>query len=245
MFRHLGCPLHVGLLKADVASHEKPTGINGPVLITGGGPPPQFQAVPFPRSKPEMEAAILRGALKFSAGMEKPFYSLAGEPVQNKENDLDFQLPTASGTQHLDLAEIVHSMTRGGYEGAPSKFRVGDMVDNVWGVIQAKEKKYGARRRLVIHLLLYSVDWKFFLSESCIALLRLYCQRRKQHFASIAYYAPITLDEGILWPLSPIDSMSLPHIDEASLRNNVVTHGNPAAIEATPDGMGAILRLDK
>jgi len=192
-----------------------------------------------------MEAMILGGALKFSAGMEEPFYSTIGEPIQNKENDLDFQLPTAFGMQHLDLAEIVHSMARGGYEGAPKTYKVGNMVDNVWGLIQAKERKYGERRSLAVHLLLYSVDWRFFLSESCISLLRLYCQRRKQHFVSIAYYAPITLDEGILWPLSPLDTASLPQVDEAKLRSSVVTNGDPAAFTATPDGMGAMLRFDK
>jgi len=190
-----------------------------------------------------MEALILHGALKFSAGMEKPFYSLTGEPIQNLENDLDFQLPTISGIQHLDLAEIVHSMSNGGYEGAPNKYKVGDMVDVVWGLIQAKEKKYGARRKFAVHLLLYSTDWRFFLSESCISLLRAYCLRRKQHFVSIAYYAPITADEGILWPLSPFDA--LPHIDETALRNNVVTNGNPTMLTATPDGMGAMLRFDQ
>ena len=119
------------------------------------------------------------------------------------------------------------------------------MVDNVWGVIQAKEKKYGARRSLAVHLLLYSIDWRFFLSESCISLLRLYCQRRKQHFASIAYYAPITLDEGILWQLIPLDVALLPQVDEATLRNNVVTNGNPTGLTATPDGMGAMLRFNE
>lgn len=52
-----------------------------------------------------MEALILRGALKFSSGMDKPFYSLSGEPIQNKENDLDFKLPTTSGlltSPHLE-----------------------------------------------------------------------------------------------------------------------------------------------
>jgi len=192
-----------------------------------------------------MEALILRGALKFSAGRERPFYSLIGEPIQNKENDLDFQIPTASGVQHLDLAEIVHSMAKGGYEGAPNRYRVGDMVDTVWGLIQAKERKYGERRKLAVHLLLYSTDWRFFLSESCIGLLRAYCMRRKQHFVSIAYYAPITVDEGILWPLSPFDAASLHQVDETALRNNVVTNGNPTKFAATPDGMGAMLRFDQ
>jgi hypothetical protein len=188
---------------------------------------------------------ILRGALKFSASMETPFYSIAGEPIQNKENDFDFHLPTPSGTQYLDLAEIVVGMGQGGYAGARNRHRVGDLVDAVWGVIQAKEKKYGARRKLVIHLLLYGVDWRFLLSESCIDLARRYCLRRKQHFASIAYYAPITIDEGILWPLYPIDAASLPTIDEARVRNNVVTNGNPAMVTATADGMGAQFHFDK
>ncbi len=83
------------------------------------------------------------------------------------------------------------------------------------------------------------VDWRFLLSESCIDLARHYCFRRKQHFTSIAYYAPITIDEGKLWPLYPVDPASLLPIDEASMRNNVVTNGNPAMVIATPDGMGA------
>ncbi len=134
-------------------------------------------------------------------------------------------------------------MDKGGYTGAPHKHSVGDLVDSVWSVIHAKEKKYGERRKLAVHLLLYSVDWRFLLSESCIALLRRYCVRRKQHFVSIAYYAPITLDEGILWPLFPVDEASLPAMDEAAVRSNILKQGNPQAFVATPDGMGVQLQF--
>jgi hypothetical protein len=65
---------------------------------------------------------------------------------------------------------------------------VGDFADAVFELVKKKSRKYGGRRRVPLHLLLYSTDWRFLLSESVITLVRLYCARRPHVFSSIVYY---------------------------------------------------------
>ena len=158
--------------------HKKPSGINGFVSLSPGMHP-QFQKIIFPEEKSNLEAMIFDAAIRVAQGMQPSFYDLSGDPTSNFENDFDFSLPFDGGVEYLDLAEVTFGMESGGHVKAPPSHLVGDLVDAAWKVIQKKDDKYGDARRTTVHLLLYTTDWKFTLSRSCIRLLESYCAVRK------------------------------------------------------------------
>ena len=198
--------------------HKKPSGVNGPVLISPGMLP-EFQRLNFPDDKAEMEAGVMRNALDISEKMQPSFYGLIGEVKPNPENDFDFSFAVKSGFEYLDLAEITIGMDNGGHEKAPSSHLVGGLVDAAWRIVESKDNKYGTRRESTVHLLLFITDWKFGLSPSCIKLLSVYCSNRSHKFKTIAYFVPLTPDDGIFMPIFPSAlDLSLSPQEELDLR---------------------------
>jgi hypothetical protein len=223
-----------------VKKPRKPTGTSGPNKITAGSDP-EFVRLKFPETKAEIEELMLSGAITAAKARNIDVYSLTEDPRHNDENNFDFDLPTSRGVEHLDLAEIALLKKRGGYTSGATVFPVGDFADAVFELIKAKDRKYGLSRNLPVHLLLYSTDWRFLLSESVITLVQLFCARKQHRFRSILYYAPITEAEGIAWQLypSPLGPVEVAAVSELVLRGKTLHQADPTAIVATPDKMGA------
>jgi hypothetical protein len=116
-------------------------------------------------------------------------YDLIAEPVQNPQNSFDFTLSTSSGEQYLDLMEVAPlEHIQGSYANAPHSYNHGWFADAVLEKVDAKSKKYGPSPRAVIHLLLYSTDWRFRIAEEVITLLAYWCICRTPCFKTIVYY---------------------------------------------------------
>ena len=215
-------------------SRRKPRGVNEVLKVTGGQPP---ELIPnqLPAEKSGIEARILDLALKAAEFMKIDLYGLASAPVQNDENNFDFTLDTTSGTEYLDLVEVV---LEGGYDGASSSILVGDMADQMFEQIKKKARKYGTRRRSNIHLLLYSTHWKFLPSESVISLLSLYCFRKHHGFKTVAVMMPIMDESAVLWKCFPaaLDIASTAAEHERSLRARTLTQLDPRCAQPKPDG---------
>jgi hypothetical protein len=215
-------------------SRRKPRGVNEVLKVTGGLPLELIPS-PLPTEKSGIEARILDLTLKAAEFMKIDLYNLVSPPVQNDENNFDFTLDTASGTEYLDLVEIV---LEGGYDGASTSIAVGDMADQMFEQIKKKARKYGTRRRSNIHLLLYSTHWKFLPNESLISLLSLYCVRKHHGFKTVAVMMPIMDEAAVLWKCFPaaleITSNLAEH--ERSLRARVLTQLDPRKAQSMPDG---------
>lgn len=223
--------------------HKKPTGTNGSVKISTGLAS-EFQKVNFPQDKAEIESFVMTAAYNVSKKTHPSFYGLISEPVLNVENDFDFSLPISSGIEYLDLAEITIGMERGGHDKAPSSCLVGELVDAAWKIVEAKECKYGTGRISIVHLLLFTTDWKFCLSPSCIKLLSLYSKIRAHQFKSIAYFAPINPGDGIFIPIFPsTDDCLLSPKEEMSIRNTRIYKANPQTAESVDNHTGIIFRF--
>ena len=217
-------------------SRRKPRGLNAALKIKGAGQPELVPNV-LPDEKAAIEARILDLTLKANEAQEVQLYELEGLPVQNPENDYDFTLPTTSGIEYLDLVEVV---LKGGYQGAPTSIAIGNMVDQMFALVKRKARKYGMRRRSIIHLLMYSTHWKFLPSESVIALLSLYCHRKQHGFKTVAVMMPIMDDASVLWrcfpSMKPIADLS--RQEELRLRARVLHQLGPADAKPTPEGGG-------
>lgn len=153
-------------------------------------------SAPFPDDKEAIERFIVAGTLTAAKFMRYNPYNLAGEPVQNPENDFDFTLPTKSGSEYLDLAEVAPLDGVRGYANAPANYNAGEFAESAWTVVKKKAAKYGMRRSIPVHLLLYSTDFRFNPSERVILLLQSYCARRQHRFRTVLWYRPIMADEG-------------------------------------------------
>lgn len=170
---------------------RKPTGTLGAVTFGSEGRMPAFNAVQFPPIKEEIETFVLNAALRQMRKNGQQCYDLIAEPVQNPQNSFDFTLLTSSGEQYLDLMEVAPlEHIQGSYDNAPHSYNHGGFADAVWGKVDAKSKKYGSSPRAVIHLLLYSTDWRFRIAEEVITLLAYWCICRTHCFKTIVYYIP-------------------------------------------------------
>jgi len=197
----------------------------------------------LPTDKASIEALMMEGALRSLEFSGLDVYHLTSKPLQLAQDNFDFELPTLSGTDFLDLIEFAPLENYGGsYEKAPNRHNVGALADRAWELIKKKSKKYGGGRRVRVHLLMYITDFRFLFSDSVFALLTLWCARRYHAFRSIVYYAPIDKDAGMTRVLHPgiIPATLATFGDEQRLRNRELTNLDPRAVKPTPDGAGVM-----
>jgi hypothetical protein len=181
---------------------RKPRGQIGYVEISSDV---AYHAVHLSHSKEEIEQWILEHALASArAGAGVDPYRLVSPPVRNPEPDFDFTLPTATGTEHLDLQEIV-VLPKGasGYEDGRPVYDAEAMAEAVFQKIAEKSKHYG-KPRLPIHLLLYATDWRFRLVDSVVQRLILLLAQRKHVFVTISYFTPDDEENGEFISLYPV-----------------------------------------
>ena len=218
-----------------MTTHRKPSGTSGYFHVTGDKPP-EFNKLHFPEAKDEIEKLVVAGAIAVAQVTSPELYEMYGKPTQNPENHFDFSLKGQTQDEFLDLAEIVGPK---GY-ASDGTYVVGEYVDRAFELIKKKAKKYGLSRKSAVHLLLYTTDWRYFISESAVTVLRAYCGRRQHHFKSIAYFAPSGMGDGALWQVYPAPSATpeLGWIAEHQLRGNKVTNFDPASAQPLAEGGG-------
>lgn len=109
------------------------------------------------------------------------------EPRQLPQNDFDFAFDSAPEPEYLDLAEVAPlEGVRGGYEGAPTTFPRGKLVDAILWLVAAKSALYGRERRARVHLLLYITGFRFLVSDGVVGLLKASLRREHSSFAADA-----------------------------------------------------------
>lgn len=189
--------------------HRKPRGQLGYLAIGYGSQ--EFQIMSLPESKDEIEQWKLNAALRAAGRGGVNPYKLIEGPCRNPEAHFDFTLPTESGTEYLDLMEIIVTSgraSRRGHEAGPLAYDAHEMAEAIFQMVAAKSRHYG-RPRKPVHLLLYPTDWRFRLVEPVAQLLALFLFRRHHAFQSVSYFAPDSPEEGefrILYPLSGEES---------------------------------------
>jgi hypothetical protein len=190
-----------------MSEKKKPTGVIGSIKIYPDGRPPEFNQVGFPQSKAEIEKHMVKLTISSAQKAGLNPYDLKGDPVQNPENSFDFMLPTKQGDQYLDLMEIAPlEQVKGSHEKAPDHYNNGELADSIYSKILSKSQKYGSTPRSVIHLLLYTTDWKFRAGNGVLDLLAYWSLRDQHCFRSIVYFEPASSKDGdivIIYPRSP------------------------------------------
>lgn len=198
---------------------KKPTGVIGSIKIHPDGRPPEFNQVGFPQGKAEIEKYILKLTISNAKKAGLNPYDLKGAPVQNPENSFDFMLPTTQGDQYLDLMEVAPlEKVRGSHEQAPNHYNNGELADSIYSKILSKSRKYGASPRSIIHLLLYTTDWKFQAGDGVLDLLAYWSLRDQHCFRSILYFRPASSNDGDVVVIYPRPPETFHQFDEARLR---------------------------
>lgn len=198
---------------------KKPTGVIGSITIHPDGRPPEFRQMKFPQTKAEIEKYILKLMISNAKKADLNPYDLKGNPVQNSENSFDFMLPTTQGDQYLDLMEIAPlENARGSHEKAPDHYNNGELADSIYSKILSKSQKYGLSPRSVIHLLLYTTDWKFQIGDGVLDLLAYWSLRDQHCFRSILYFSPKSSNEGDIIVIHPRLPETFHQFDEVRQR---------------------------
>jgi hypothetical protein len=179
--------------------------------------------VEFPDEKAAIERFILQLTLDSLRSGGLDIYQLAGEPIQNPEDDFDFTLPTASGDEYLDLMEVAllggMKITGSSYRGAHASYNYGERADAIFGKIMEKAKKYGLRTLTPIHLLLYATDYRFEVRGSVEELLAYRSAKEGHPFKSILNCTPKVEGGAVVSVIYPRSLSSFHGFDEARHRS--------------------------
>lgn len=165
-------------------SHKKPTGVIGKIIIHGDGSKPEFVQLKFPEKKDDIEKMIISKSIQIGNPLWN-LYGLVSIPTQNIEYDLDFSLETKTGTEFLDLIELV-VLGKGGYENASFEYNHGEMADAIIKGIKKKSNHYkGIKNNL--HLIVYSTDTRFIVGNNILWLVSKFCHENNHGFKTIVY----------------------------------------------------------
>lgn len=196
----------------------------------------RFESTKLSGTKAEIESQILQAAITNSQKKGFDLYALVGEPKQNEEDDFDFTLPTGAGIQYLDLMEVAPLRGTGSHSKAAGAYVVAAMADAVWEEIKRKSEGYGSNPRSIIHLLMYSTDWRFAIDGEVAKLLGFWSLKREHCFESIALYTPFDVAEGEVVRIYPRSPEEFSSFDEISARAYVVMNADLSSLESGPAG---------
>lgn len=214
---------------------KKPTGTIGPIIIHQRSA--NFCPLDFRADKADLERHIVRFVISGLKTIGKNFYELLGDPIQNPEDDFDFTLRTRSGKEYLELMEVAPLEHLGGsYDAAAASYNHGELADHVYAKLMAKSKKYGSASQSPVHLLLYTTDWRFRLTDNVLALLAYWCLRGEHSFKTILYFVPDDATHGETKIVYPVASRTFASFDEQAARNRRSIIGDPTRIQVDSDG---------
>jgi hypothetical protein len=229
---------------------RKPSGLSGGILV-GGGQKSEFRPVTWPEGKAGIERMVVDRSFAAS-GVRGPglreLYRLVAEPRTNPEqNGFDVLLATETGEQYLDLTEVAPLRGMGGsYGKAPTYYIAGELADLIFAELLEKSKGYGPSPRHVIHLLMYSTDFRFHLGNEVLDLIACRASRGELCFASIIYYAAVSDDDDHLELVHPHPPTDFHGFDEAAVRRRQIALGDLATWTPIPNGavvkLGAVQR---
>ena len=229
-------------------TRRKPRGVNGVTKLTSGQPEPEFIPTTLPDGKAEIERTICRAAFRSLSENGWKAWPVGVEPRQLPENDFDFVFDSDLNPEYLDLAEVAPlAGVRGGYEGAPTTFPRGKLVDAILRLVADKGAHYGRDRRARVHLLLYITDFRFLVSDGVVALLKASLRREHFGFASVSYIAQMDPESGLLHVLYPAPG-GVPYFsahDERRMRAELVTNFDPRSWKYDPEKQGFFQELPK
>ena len=194
----------------------------------------------FPESKAGIESSIIDGAIRTQRATGINPWDITEDPKQLEENNLDFELLTARGPEHLDLVEYAPLDRYGGrYENLPERRSVGEIADGIWSVIDKKASHYGPQHQ-VSHLLIYVTDFRMNINDAVFALVQTYCRRRRHGFKTVSYYAPIDMQSGVflLFYTAPPGTPRLNDRQVRQLRQGTLINFDVRKFVVTPDGRG-------
>lgn len=93
---------------------------------------------------------------------------------------------------------------KGGYKGAPTEYRAGDLAGRAYRLIGAKSDKYGSTNAAArLHLLTYCTDWRLSLPTEAQDLVALWLTRHPHAFLTVTYFEPQSAESGHLVTLYP------------------------------------------
>ena len=120
-------------------TRRKPRGVNGIMKLTGGKPEPDFIPTDLPDGKSDIEKAICGATFRAMSANVWKAWPVGIEPRQLPENDFDFAFDSETEPEYLDLAEVAPlEGVRCGYEGAPTTFPRGKLVDAILRLVATK-----------------------------------------------------------------------------------------------------------
>ena len=194
----------------------------------------------LPDTQEEIEDFFLQATLRNAREKNLELYNLAGEPKRNQQDDFDYTLPTSHGMQSLDLMEVAPlKRFHNSYRNVPPSYRIGEFADIIWEQVKERKiKKYGPLPKEVIHLFLYSTDWKLRLNEEILTLMAYWFTTREHYFKTVVYYVPDNQAQGevrVIHP-HPRAAEEFTNFNEAYYRQKSVARADPTTF---PRGGGA------
>lgn len=204
---------------------RKPTGKIGQTLLSSEKV--DFEPIPFPNSKQEIEKFIGRVFLQNSDKL-LPF-KLIGYGL-NDIDDFDFNLNTSEGLKYLELMEIAPlEHLRGSYDNVPNSYKPYEFAKYIFFKISTKSKRYSGVKKTDIYLLTYITHWAFIVSNTVSALLCHWLSESESSFKGAFIYSPINATEGIIQQLIPKPSNFPMYFDPEKYKNNIVHNIPPFA----------------
>ncbi len=162
-------------------------------------------------------------------------YELTAPPMPGPSmDDFDFHLSTRSGLEYLDLKEF--KPYQGPHDSAPGAYLVSVMADAMWRLIARMSRHYESRDGTPIHLLIFTTDWRFQLSEGVLALVRHRAATCAHRFKSIAYLLPDDAKAGNLSMVFPAPEPQLDSPSLLAIGSKVVMIADPNTFRIDPDG---------
>lgn len=217
---------------------RKPRGEVGPITIGPTKGEGGFKPLDLPNTKEAIEEYVVEGVRSTVQKLGGKF----PDTFRTQEDDFDFTFEGEHGKRYLELMEIAPlELTGGRYDGSPVSYQQGAMAELVYGRILKKAKKYGSRRNARINLLTYATDWRFQLSKGVLALISFWSMRREHPFESIAYYLPMSPEEGQLAVLYPVHPQKFSQFNESHERNQLILRLDLTKLEVRPGSVEAPL----
>lgn len=204
---------------------KKPTGKSGPYtakVTLAGDVIGAFEKISFPKDKDNIEEYIV-SCFIYSGVKKFGEYFPISNPHKNKLDDFDFSITTPKGEAYLELMEVAPlELYKGGFESATNMIDRYDIAEFAHSKILSKSDKYPDKLSNDLILLLYTTDYKFFMSETSLHILSYFCHKSSLKFDVIFMYTPLDEKEGVVNWIYPSDEEDFENFDPEQYRGEVI-----------------------